>query len=226
MLGSKQRDSVVGRHPPLAVRSEMNRKLTVAAALIGSAALLLGMGTIANADHRGKAIAGIKANGPLNKLVAAGTISQAEADAVKAGMKAAVAAKRAELKAAHDARQAKVLADLVANGTINQAAADLIKAGGNSLRDSVRAGTITYAQLGAVHDAMRAAKPVTDPMKDLVKKVTDQLVAESKLSTAGAAAIVAALPANNEGHFGKKKGDRAGFGNGPGKGHGGKGMRF
>ena len=204
----------------------MKRKLTIAAALVGSAALLLGAGASATADHRGKAVAGIKAHGPINQLVIAGTITQAQADAFHAAMKSAVAAKQAELRAAHKAASDKALADLVAKGTITQAVADLIKAGGKTLRDAVKAGTVTYAQLGAVKDALKAAKPATDPMKDLVKQVTDQLVAESKLSATGAAAIVAALSANKPGHLGKPKGDRSGFGHGPGKGHGGKGMRF
>lgn len=207
----------------------MKRKLTVAAALVGAAALLLGMGAAATADHRGKAIAGAKAHGPINQLVTAGTISQTEADAFHAAMKTAAAAKKAELKAAHDAAEAKVLTDLIANGTITQSVADLIEAGGQALKDAVKAGTVTYAQLGAVKDAMLKAKPATDPMKDLVKQVTDQLVAENKLSSAGAAAIVAALPANPAEHFGKGHrghgGKHSGFGNGFEKGHGGMGMR-
>lgn len=207
----------------------MKRKLTAAAALVGAAALLLGMGAAASADHRGNAIGGAKANGPINKLVTAGTISQTEADAFYAAMKTAVAAKKANLKAAHDAAQAKVLADLVANGTLTQAVADLIKTGGKSLIAAVKAGSVSYAQLGAVRDAMLKAKPAKDPMKDLVKQVTDQLVAENKLSSVGAAAIIAALPANRAEHLGKSHrghgGKHSGFGNGYGKGHGGMGMR-
>lgn len=207
----------------------MKRKLTVAAALVGAAALLLGMGAAANADHRGKAIGGAKAPGPIKQLVTAGTISQSEADAFHAAMQTAAAAKKAELRAAHDAAQAKVLTDLVANGTLSQSVADLIKAGGSALKDAVRAGTVTYAQLGAVKDAMLKAKPAKDPMKDLVKQVTDQLVADNKLSSAAAAAIVAALPANKADHLGKGHrghgGKHSGFGTGYGKGHGGMGMR-
>lgn len=227
MLSRKRRESWARRNPATSDRSEMKRKVTVAAALVGAAALFLGMGAAANADHRGKAAAGVKASGPLKELVTAGTITQAEADAFKAAMKSAASANRDEVKAAHKAAREKALADLVANGTISQSVADLIKSGGKQLRDAVKAGTVSYAQLGAVRDALKVAKPAKDPVTDLVKQVTDQLVAENKLSTAGAAAIVAALPANNENHFGKhRSGKGHGFGKGHGKGHGGMGSRF
>jgi polyhydroxyalkanoate synthesis regulator phasin len=202
----------------------MKRAITTAVALIGAGALVFGMGAVATADHRGgKAVAGAKAHGPINKLVTAGTITQAEADAFHAAMKAKATELRKATQAAHKAKRDQVLADLVAKGTITQVVADLIKAGGSALRDAVKAGTVTYAQLGAVKDAMQAAKPSSGAMQDLVKTVTDKLVAEGKLSAAGAAAIVAALP-DRSAKAGKVK---VGFGKGHGKkGHGMKGARF
>ncbi|MFM1905736.1 MAG: hypothetical protein RIT32_532, partial [Actinomycetota bacterium] len=177
ILGSDALDASTSGSSATLIGVDMKRALTAAAALVGAGALLLGATAVANADHRGNAVAGAKAHGPINGLVAAGTITQAEADAFHAAMKTAAEAKRTELKAAHDAARDKALADLVAKGTLTQAQADLIKTGGSALRDALKAGTISYAQLGAVKDAMQAAKPVTDPMKDLVKQVTDQLVA-------------------------------------------------
>lgn len=230
ILGSDALDASPSGTSATLTGVDMKRALTVAAALVGVGALLLGATAVANADHRGgKAVAGMKAHGPIQDLVSAGTITQAEADSFHAAMKTAAEAKRAELKAAHDAARDKALADLVAKGTLTQAQADLIEAGGSALRDAVKAGTITFAQLGAVKDAMQAAKPATDPMKDLVKQVTDQLVAENKISSASAAAIVAALPLDKAGHRGKGHHGRDhggfGFGKGAGKGHGGMGMR-
>ena len=229
ILGSDALDASASGYSATLTGVDMKRALTVAAALVGAGALLLGATAVANADHRGKAVAGAKAQGPIKALVSAGTITQAEADAFHAAMKTAAAAKRAEQKAAHQAARDNALAALVANGTITQAQADLIKAGGSALLDAVKAGTISYAQLGAVRDAMQAAKPATDPMKDLVKQVTDQLVAENKISSASAAAIVAALPLDKAGHRGKGHQGKGhggfGFGKGAGKGHGGMGMR-
>lgn len=202
----------------------MKRAITTAVALISAVALVFGVGVAANADHRGgKAVAGAKAHGPVAKLVSAGTITQAEAAAFHAAMKIAAAEQREARKTAHRAQRDQVLADLVAKGTITQVVANLIKTGGSALRDALKAGTVTYVQLGAVRDAMQAAKPSFESMQDLVNSVTTKLVADGKLSAAGAVAIVAAL-ADRSAKADKVK---VGFGFGHGKkGHGMKGGRF
>lgn len=204
----------------------MNRKMTVAAALVGAAALFFGVNSAASAHNFGKVVAGVKAKGPINQLVKAGTITQAEADAFTAAMKSAAKTALSAAKAERDAVRDQVLSNLVANGTLTQSAADLISTGGAALREAVLAGTITYAQLGAVKDAMKVAAPIGSPLADLVNQVTDQLVSENKLSSASAAAIVAALPADRAAIKGKGiKEKRPGFGKGFGKGHGGKEKR-
>lgn len=202
----------------------MKRTLSAAVAMVGAAALVFGFTTAATAHHGKKAgmEAGVKAKAPLNQLVTAGTITQAEADAFRAAMQAAAKANREAAQAAKKAARDQALAQLVAAGTITQASADLIKAGGKALKDAVKAGTVTYAQLGAVRDAMLKVKADLNPV-ELVKTVTAQLVDQGKLSAGAAAAISAALPAKvgaKQGGLGK------GFPKGHGKkGHGMKGMR-
>jgi polyhydroxyalkanoate synthesis regulator phasin len=201
----------------------MKRAITTAVALIGASALVFGASVPANADHNSFAVAGAKAHGPISKLVSAGTITQVEADAFHAALKAATTEKRKAVQAAQKVLLDTVLADLVAKGTITQTVANLIKTGGSALRDALKAGTVTYTQLGVVRDAMIAAKPTFGSMQDLIKSVTTKLVAEGKLSAAGAVAIVAAL-ADRSAKADKVK---VGFGFGHGKkGHGMKGGRF
>lgn len=204
----------------------MNRKMTVAAALVGAAALFFGVNSAASAHSLGKVVAGVKAKGPINQLVKAGTVTQAEADAFTAAMKSAAKTALTAAKTERDAVRDQVLTNLVANGTLPQSVADLIKAGGAAFKDAVLAGNVTQAQLGALKDAMKAAAPIGSPMADLVKQVTDQLVSENKLTSAAAAAIVAALPGDRAAIKGKGiKKKIPGFGKGLGKGHGGKEKR-
>ena len=199
----------------------MKRRMTVAAALVGAVALFLGVNSAASAHHPGAA----GAKGPLNQLVTAGTITQAEADAFIAAFKPAAKSAMAAAKAERKSDRDQVLADLVSNGTLSQSAAEIVKSGGKALRDAVKSGAINWAQLGAIRDAMKQSSP-GKPLADLVKQVTDKLVSENKISSASAAAIVTALPADRALLKGKGKHDkRPGFGGGFGKGHGGKEKR-
>ncbi|MBM3691548.1 MAG: hypothetical protein FJW76_06045 [Actinobacteria bacterium] len=81
----------------------MNRKMTVAAALVGAAALFFGVNAAATAHSLGKVVAGAKAKGPINQLVKAGTITQAEADAFTAANKPAAKTALTAAKAERDA---------------------------------------------------------------------------------------------------------------------------
>lgn len=204
----------------------MKRLTTVAAAILGVAALLLGMSLSASADHGGgKAAAGAKAAGPLNSLVTAGTITEADATAVKAALKAAAKSQQAEIRAEHKSAQAAVLAKLVAAGTITAAVAELIQAGNSELRSALQAGTVTYAQLAAVRAAMIANRPAVDVMKNVVATVTANLVADGKLTTLKAEAINAAIAAKVEAHKSKRPGMKSNHGrtSNAGTGHGFKG---
>lgn len=204
----------------------MKRLTTVAAAILGVAGLLLGMSLSASADHGGgKAAAGAKAAGPLNSLVTAGTITEAEATAVKTALKAAAKSQQAEIRAEHKSAQAAVLAKLVAAGTITAAVAELIQAGNSELRSALQAGTVTYAQLAAVRAAMIANRPAVDVMKNVVATVTANLVADGKLTTLQAEAINAAIAAKVEAHKSKRPGMKSNHGraSNAGTGHGFKG---
>lgn len=204
----------------------MKRLTTVAAAILGVAALLLGMSLSASADHGGgKAAAGAKAAGPLNSLVTAGTITEADATAVKTALKAAAKSQQAEIRAEHKSAQAAVLAKLVAAGTITAAVAELIQAGNSELRSALQAGTVTYAQLAAVRAAMIANRPAVDVMKNVVATVTANLVADGKLTTLKAEAINAAIAAKVEAHKSKRPGMKSNHGrtSNAGAGHGFKG---
>ena len=201
----------------------MKSLTTVAAAMIGVAALLLGMSLSASADHGGgKAAAGAKAHGPLNSLVTAGTITEAEATAVKAALKAAAKSQQAEIRAEHKSARAAVLAKLVAAGTITAAVAELIQAGHSELRSALQAGTVTYGQLAAVRAAMIANRPAADVMKNVVATVTAKLVADGKLTTLKAEAINAAIAAKVEAHKSKRPGMKSNHGraSNAGAGHG------
>lgn len=204
----------------------MKRLTTVAAAILGVAGLLLGMSLSASADHGGgKPAAGAKAAGPLNSLVTAGTITEADATAVKTALKAAAKSQQAEIRAEHKSAQAAVLAKLVAAGTITAAVAELIQAGNSELRSALQAGTVTYAQLAAVRAAMIANRPAVDVMKNVVATVTANLVADGKLTTLKAEAINAAIAAKVEAHKSKRPGMKSNHGraSNAGTGHGFKG---
>lgn len=207
----------------------MKRLTTAVAAVLGVAALLLGMSLSASADHGGgNAAAGGKANGPLKTLVTAGTITEAEATAVKDALKVAVKAQQAEIRAAHKSARATVLAQLVAAGTITAAVAELIQAGSSELRSAMQAGDLTYAQLAAVRAAMIANRPAKTAMKNVVAAVTAKLVTEGKLTAVKAEAVNAAIAAKVEAQKSKRPGMKSnpGKAGSAGAGHGFKGHGF
>ncbi len=138
-------------------------------------------------------------DGPLAQLVAAGTITKAQADAVKAALKA----QRSTDHSAHDAAKASALASLVSKGTITQAQADAITAAGREgVRDLITKGTITKEQAKAVGDAMRAlrpAQPTPGAAGARLTSVLADLVSKGTITQAQADAIAAAKPAHLKG---------------------------
>lgn len=126
----------------------------------------------------------------ITQLVTAGTITQAQADAIKAAATAAHDAK----EAAHAKAKAAVLSGLVTAGTITQAQADAIAAAprGQGVRQLVASGAITAAAAQQVHDAMKAAKAADATPRT---SVLPSLVANGTITQAQADAITAAKPA-------------------------------
>ena len=203
------------------------------ASLACAAAILLGGSGIANAadslpskpstsqsaddDGPGHGMRGPR--GPLfGDLVAKGTITQAQADAIKA----ALDAQRTADQAAHDKAEADALASLVSKGTITQAQADAIaKADRGGVRDLVRAGTITIAQAQAVRDAMKALHDQREAAGPGAKvdAVLAALVSKGTITQAQADAIKANAPKGP-----RMKGGKQGMrGMGDGRGHHGRG---
>ena len=160
--------------------------------------------------------------GPIfGDLVAKGTITQAQADAIKA----ALDAQRTADQAAHDKAEADVLASLVSAGTITQAQADAIaKADRVGIRDLIAAGTITQAQAQALRNAMQALHDQDAGPAAKVDAVLAALVAKGTITQAQADAIKANAP-----RFGKRgpgdrgMGDRGMGDRGMGRGHHGRG---
>jgi Spy/CpxP family protein refolding chaperone len=150
---------------------------------------------------------------PLANLVASGTITQAQADAIKA----ALDAQRTTNMAAHDKAEAAALAALVAKGTITQAQADAITtAGRGGVRDLVAKGTITQAQAQAIRTAMQDLHSAGMGAGSKFNDVLAGLVTKGTISQAQADAIKANLGARGMGK---------GIGHSMGKQGAGHGMR-
>ncbi|HAN70104.1 MAG TPA: hypothetical protein DCQ36_00720 [Actinobacteria bacterium] len=206
------------------------RRWTLATVALGtSAALLVGGATAAFALDRGQgsgtySSSSSASRGPLSSLVTAGTLTAAQATAVHE----ALHAQRDDDRATHEAEMMKardaVLAGLVADGTLTQAKADAIAAADRGgLRDLLAAGTVTRADLQAVHDAWETSREASRADHQAQMKATADaaiagLVTKGTLTQAQADAVIAALAAKaasgESGHGGKR---------GPGghEGHGG-----
>lgn len=148
--------------------------------------------------------------GPLAALVTAGTITQAQADAVDSALHAAMDSARAtDFNAA--------LAALVANGTITQAQADAAKASttatpGKDVHPNLDSWTV--AQRDALHAKLEAIKP--DPSV-AGKAAVAKLVTAGTITQAQADAVntaFAAAPARPDGDRGHGMGDRGRGGHG------------
>ena len=131
---------------------------------------------------------------PLSSLVTAGTLTQAQAAAVKDAMIASHAAR----KAAHDNAQASALSGLVSAGTLSQAQADAIAStdGRQGLRGLITSGVITRELAREVHAAFRAGMDAA-AMKPAA--VLDSLVSAGTITQAQADAIEAARPTRTHG---------------------------
>jgi hypothetical protein len=146
--------------------------ITSAAIGIGSFALALGSVGVAQAHNSegGSGTGGGKRGGPQSSLIADGTITQAQADAVRTAVKEALTA-----------TEAGVLAQLVQNGTLTQTQADAIAAA-ETRRDKgalIQNGTVSESQLQAlraeIHEAMEAGKGQV-----LQSLVTDGTITQSQ----------------------------------------------
>jgi hypothetical protein len=167
----------------------MNKKRIAIAALVVSG-LIATTSSAAFAQHGGggKDPWGIKhgGGGAVTSLVTAGTITQAQADAVKAAMKTKIDAKFAT-------KLNTVLTDLVSKSTLTQAKADAVKAASKTkkdLRDLVTAGTINSAEAKSIRTALHAL-----PKEDITEirdGVLVTLVSNNTITQTQANAIKAA----------------------------------
>ncbi len=147
--------------------------------------------------------------GPLAGLVANGTITKTQVDAIKAALEA----QRSTDKTAHDKAKADALAALVSKGTITQAQATAItNADRHGLRDLVSGGTLTKDQLVAVMTAFKALMPAqgAPQLNSRLSSVLSSLVSKGTITQAQADAIAAAKPAH--GAKGADAGSRSALG--------------
>ena len=159
-------------------------------------------------QHPGRDMGGMR-GGPLADLVAKGTITQAQADAVKAALQKSHDADEATKRADHEAAEQAVLDALVKDGTISRAQADTVaNADRGGLRDLVDDGTLTKDQamkiviaLRASHDANREAKQAEHQAERTA--AIARLVKAGTITQAQADAIVAAMPAGPGMHLGR-----------------------
>lgn len=167
----------------------MNKKRIAITALVVSG-LIATTSSAAFAQHGGggKDPWGIKhgGGGAVTSLVTAGTITQAQADAVKAAMKTKIDAKFAT-------KLNTVLTDLVSKSTLTQAKADAVKAASKTkkdLRDLVTAGTINSAEAKSIRTSLHAL-----PKEDITEirdGVLVTLVSNNTITQTQANAIKAA----------------------------------
>ena len=154
----------------------------VLAALAGTTAMLVGGATAASAaPGDGK--------GAMSSLVAAGTITSAQAKSVHEQLHADHDA----AKAAKPDSRATALSTLVSEGTITQSQADAVAAAGRGgMRALVEAGTITKAQADAIKaEFQEYGSTKTDGRSASLAK----LVSSGTITQSQSDAIAAALPA-------------------------------
>lgn len=164
--------------------------ITGAAISAGAFALILGSVGVAQAHNQngGMSQGEGKRGGGQSSLIAAGTITQAQADAVRTAM-----------QSAHAAAGAAALTQLVKDGTLTQAQADALAAvdskGGKGAL--IADGTVTRVQLMALREAMQAAQETTRT------KVLQGLVADGTLTQSQSDAMVEARGQGGKGMKGQ-----------------------
>lgn len=178
-------------------------KLITGAALGASAIALLIASTGVAAAHNPN-----NGGGQESSLVTDGTLTQAQATAVRDAM-----------HAAHEAQKDAALAALVSAGTITQTQADALEAAEGdrgAMRALVTNGTFTTEQAQAVRDAMKANKSENrDVQRDAV---LSKLVANGTITQAQADAIKAKKSSKEEpGARGQGKGKPQGASMGHGE---------
>ena len=126
-----------------------------AVGIVGAVALT---GTAAAQAHD-NGVGTTRGGNPLSALVSAGTITAADVEAVRAALDADRDANRAEHRAEMKAARDAALASLVTAGTLTQSQADAIKAADlRGLRELVRNGTLSMADVLAVRDSLMAER--------------------------------------------------------------------
>lgn len=142
-----------------------------------------------------------RGSNPLSALVTAGTITAADAEAVKAALEADRDANKAEHQAEMKAARDAALASLVKAGTLTQSQADAIKATDvRGLRDLVRNGTLSMTDVMAIRDSLMAGRDESKTehraeMKAARDAALASLVKAGTLTQSQADAITSALDA-------------------------------
>ncbi len=156
-----------------------------------------------------------KGGGALTSLVADGTLTQSDVDAIREAMQAAHEGDKEARQAERAAAKAEILADLVADGTLTQAQADAISAAEKGgMRELIANGTIDREDVQALKSAMRAGSAADREARQAERAaerdaVLDALVADGTLSQAQADAVDAAIATKQE-----RKGERGMHGEG------------
>jgi competence protein ComGC len=180
-----------------------NKLLTGAALGASAIALLIASTGVAQAYHSGNGDAQNegKRGGPGSSLIADGTLTQAQATAVRDAM-----------RAAHATKKDAALAALVTAGTITQTQADALKAAvgeRGAMRTLITNGTFTQVQIQALRDTLRSEMTVDRNAQ--FDAVLTELVSKGTITQAQADAIKAFKASRTE------VGER---GHGKGKSHG------
>ncbi len=209
----------------LTERDHMKITRTIAiggAALATAAGLILG-GTAAASAHDGAGKARGSGGAGLSALITDGTVSQAQANAIRDALQANHQANRADHRAEREQARDAALASLVADGTLTQAQADAIKgADRGGMRELLSSGIVDRADLQAVRDALHTAREADREAKHAQREqqrtaALASLVADGTITQAQADAVASAI---ESAHAERGTGNK-----GHGKGAGMRGMK-
>lgn len=159
--------------------------------LATAAAAMVVIVSIAGATTATATPGGHHGRGPVASLVADGTVTQAQLDALKVALETA----RDSAHAAQDAARKAALAPLVTAGTITQAQADALLADRHGMHGLDEDGTLTDAQVKAVHDALKPLKQTGQAQRaTILDTALASLVTAGTITQVQADAIKAATP--------------------------------